>query len=238
MRVGGKGSRNLTVWLKQHRQVQSGYPYKLRTGSGRGRRFFLKICGILAIPLLLLLGAEWMLGPSVREMAGYQSKVYASRIIHEAVSEELSRQGTGYSQLFTVSKRDTGEVTAIESNVVAINRLQSQLAQVILERLDTREGQGMSLPLGTLTGLDILAGRGPLMGFRILPIGAVETKMSNRFESAGINQTLHRVMLEITADVSPLLPGCRESNRVSVEICIAETVIVGSVPNFVTRGMY
>ena len=233
-------SKNLTVWLKQHKRVIAGSPYTncaKRNGFGRGRRILLKICGILAIPLLLLFGVEWILGPSVREMAGYQSKVYATRIIQEAVTEELSRQGTDYSQLFTVSKKDTGEVTSIESNVVAINQLQSQLAQTILERLDTREGEGMVLPLGTLTGLDILAGRGPLMAFYIRPIGSVETKLDNQFESAGINQTLHRVMMQITVEVSPLLPGCRESSRVTVEVCVAETVIVGSVPQWI-RGLY
>lgn len=230
-------SKNLTRWLRQHKRLTTGCPHA-RNGSGRGRRIFLRICGILAVPLLLLLGVEWMLGPSIREMAGYQSKVYATRIIHEAVAEELSRQGTDYSQLFTISKKDTGEVTSIESNVAAINQLQTHLAQTILERLDTREGEGMGLPLGTLTGLDILAGRGPMMEFYIRPIGTVETSVLNQFDSAGINQTLHRVMLEITAEVSPLLPGCGGSNRVTVEVCVAETVIVGSVPQLITRGLY
>ena len=230
-------SKNLTRWLRQHKRLTSGYP-RARTGSGRGRRILLKVCGILAIPLLLLLGAEWMLGPSVREMAGYQSKVYATRIIHEAVAQVLSQQETDYNKLFTISKRDTGEVTSIESNVAAINQLQTHLTQTILERLDTREGEGMGLPLGTLTGLDILAGRGPMMQFYIRPIGSVETSVYNQFDSAGINQTLHRVMLEITAEVSPLLPGCGGNNRVTVEVCVAETVIVGDVPQLITRGLY
>ena len=100
----------------------------------------------------------------------------------------------------------------------------------VLERMrevDTRE---LSIPVGTLTGSPLLAGRGPLLTVRMQSVGSPSARFENEFTDAGINQTRHRIMLVVDVSVGILLPGFSTATRVSSEFNVAETVIVGSVP--------
>ena len=88
----------------------------------------------------------------------------------------------------------------------------------------------LSIPIGTLTGSSLLAGRGPTVKVKMQSVGSTTASFRNTFSSAGINQTRHQILLDVTVSVSILLPGFRTSTKVSNEISVAETVIVGSVP--------
>ena len=112
-----------------------------------------------------------------------------------------------------------------------MNRLASETALKAKEELNSLENQNVSVPLGSALGIKFLAGTGPRIRMRIIPIGAVSTGFESTFESAGINQTEHRLLLDIIVDVDVLVPwGCL-SSRTTTSVIVAETMIVGSVPD-------
>lgn len=148
----------------------------------------------------------------------------------EAVSDAIQGGETDYSLLVTFEKDAQGRVTALKSNMAAFNRLQASISDDILQRLSEVTTSTLSIPIGTLTGSSLLAGRGPAIKIKMQTVGSATANFRNTFSAAGINQTRHQIMLDVHVSVSILLPGFRTSTKVSNEISVAETVIVGSVP--------
>ena len=118
--------------------------------------------------------------------------------------------------------------------MAAFNRLQSQILDLILLRIDQVSARELSVPIGSLTGSQLLAGRGPRVSVRMESVGSSQAWFENEFESAGINQTKHRIVLNIVISVSILLPGFTTATEVPNAITVAETVIIGSVPDTYT----
>ena len=112
-------------------------------------------------------------------------------------------------------------------------KMQQQMAEA-QEKLDALENQSVSVPLGSALGVALLSGMGPDIRVSILPVGAVVTQFSTEFTSAGINQTKHQIVLNIEVYVSILLPGFTADTQVSNAVTVAETIIVGSVPDTYT----
>ena len=100
----------------------------------------------------------------------------------------------------------------------------------VYPHLDEYADSSISVRMGTLTGTDFFADRGPTVQLRIIPVSSVGSFINNEFASGGINQTLHRIMMQLVVDISIVLPGYSTTTTVISEFCIAETIIVGSVP--------
>jgi sporulation protein YunB len=157
-----------------------------------------------------------------------------NRIVSEAVDEAIASGEISYDQLISFEKDNDGRITAVHSNVAACNRLQSEILDIILTRVDQVSARELSIPIGTLTGSPLLAGRGPRISVRMESVGSSSAWFENEFTSAGINQTNHRIVLHITVSVAILLPGFSTATEVENEVTVAETVIVGAVPDTYT----
>lgn len=168
--------------------------------------------------------------PILTSMATARVSNTVNRIVVEAVSEAIQDGEIDYGVLVEFEKDAEGRVTALKSNMAAFNRLQSRISDDILLRLSEVSTTELSIPIGTLTGSSLLAGRGPTVKVKMQSVGSTTASFRNTFSSAGINQTRHQILLDVHVNVSILLPGFRTSTKVSNEISVAETVIVGSVP--------
>lgn len=188
----------------------------------------------IAVYLILIGGTLFFidsyLRPIVKTMAAYQAKVYATCAINNTVADYLNEWGTGSHRIIEVTYGAAGEVSTIQTDMVALNRLKAEITQAVTEEIIKLEEQSMKIPVGTLLGGQVFSGRGPGVTFKILPAGYVETNIVNHFDSAGINQTRHQIYIEITASVVAILPGYTSSTEVTTSICVAETVIIGAVP--------
>jgi len=167
--------------------------------------------------------------PMVREAAASQTQIAVNRMIQRAVLEVLEEDGLRYQSFVS------GETTALITDTVLINRLQGELLEKILQTLQQYRELKLELPLGSLTGIQFLAGRGPLVALQLRPVGLVKTKIINQFDEAGINQTRHRIQLQVTVDMLSLLPGYRISSQAQCNVILAETIIVGLVPDAYTE---
>ena len=171
----------------------------------------------------------------VKASAASQTQIAVNRMIQRAVLEVLEEDGLRYQSFVSLQQNLNGETTALTTDTVLINRLQGELLEKILQTLQQYREVKLELPLGSLSGAQFLAGRGPLVTLRLRPVGLVKTKIINQFDEAGINQTRHRIQLQVTVDMMSLLPGYRISSQAQSNIILAETIIVGLVPDAYTE---
>jgi sporulation protein YunB len=192
----------------------------------------------IAIALVLLfMGAALIavrIRPMVTRLAESRATNRVNRIVAEAVSDAVASGQVDCSRLITFEKDSGGKVTALRSNMPEFNRLQTLISDAVLERLSEMSPVDLSIPLGTLTGSNLLAGRGPYIHVRTQSVGTATAKLRNALTAAGINQTKHQVLLDVEVYVTVLLPGFATSVQVNNELCVAETVIVGNVPETYT----
>ena len=178
--------------------------------------------------------ATAQLRPLLESMATTRVSNTVNRIVFEAVNEAIESGEITYDQLISFEKDNDGKITAVHSNMAACNRLQVEILNIILARIDQVSARELSIPVGSLTGSALLAGRGPRIKVRMESVGSSSARFENEFTSAGINQTNHRIVLHIDVSVAILLPGFTTATQVSNAVTVAETVIVGTVPDTYT----
>lgn len=202
--------------------------------SGKQRLAVWLVLFALILSAVLIAAIVYM-EPILASMATARVSNTVNRIVVEAVSDALQNGEIDYSLLVTFEKDSQGRVTALKSNMAAFNSLQAHIADDILRRLSEVSTATLSIPIGTLTGSSLLAGRGPALKVKMQSVGSATASFRNTFSAAGINQTRHQILLDVHVSVSILLPGFRTSTKVSNEISVAETIIVGSVPENYTN---
>lgn len=161
-----------------------------------------------------------------------------SNVIHKAVSEAVSETvETGkyeYTDLISFEKDHDGKITALTSNMIQCNRLQIEVSENVMRKVGSVSSSELAIPLGSLTGITLLAGRGPNIFVKVLSVGSPTATFENKFTDAGINQTKHQIVLNITVTVKILISGYTTSATVESSLAVAETVIVGAVPDTYT----
>ena len=202
--------------------------YLRLTGRQRvGIWLTLLVLALLAAVVSLL----WHLKPVMTSMATARVSNLVNRIVSAAVNEAVENGSIDYQNFVIFEKDETGHITALRSNVAEVNRMQGQITDEILHRLSEVATSELEIPLGTLTGSALLAGRGPSLFVRMQAVGSADASLRNAFSAAGINQTRHQILLHVDVYTGILLPGFTASTKVSNEIAVAETVIVGRVPD-------
>ncbi|MDO4811940.1 MAG: sporulation protein YunB [Eubacteriales bacterium] len=204
--------------------------YMHRVLTRREKLLLLAVAAALAL-LALVLVAAMHLKPILTSLATTRVSNTVNGIVGAAVNETIYSGDVDYDRLISFEKDNEGRITAVKSNMAEFNRLQSAILVEILTKLSEVSTKDISVPIGTLTGSPLLAGRGPLIRVRMQSVGSSSARFENAFTSAGINQTKHQIYLVVDVYVSILLPGFSTVTRVSSSYAVAETVIVGSVPD-------
>ena len=207
--------------------------YKRRKKGFRKKTIILLRLGcVVGIGLLFFSMIDSRLRPVISTMAKYQCRVVSVLAMNEAVMEELERYPDIAQNITSMEKSADGTVTSIEVNAAELNRLKARLTAAVSLRLMELENQTISIPIGTLMGWQIFAGRGPDVHLQVVPASFVHTVTNDLMETAGINQTRHRVMIQFSVEMSAILPGYSTNTVVENEVCVSETLIVGKVPQF------
>ncbi|MCL1866381.1 MAG: sporulation protein YunB [Oscillospiraceae bacterium] len=200
-----------------------------RTHRKVGRR-------LIAAGLILTVAAaiaDIRVRPMIHKAGGYQSHIAAVRIIDSVVYDEVGEYS--YDELIILSRDESGNVVSIESNMVNINRLKARVTHQINERLSEIEHSDVQIPIGTVSGFNMLYGRGFKIPVKLTPKGYANVNLVSKFTSAGINQTLHQITLTVSAEITAIIPGYTNSVEVETEFIVAQTVIVGYVPESYTH---
>lgn len=200
------------------------------------RRRVVFVCLLLC---LLALGSavlliERNLTRVVLSLAQAQARAMAVQVLNQSAAEMLSSGSVTYDSLMNVSRDEAGQVRLIQANAPEMNRLASQVSLLAQEKLLARGDQTVKVPLGSALGLTLLAGSGPKISVRVLPVGSVHAEFHTDFQTAGINQTRHRISLILTAQVQLVIPTGAQRVEVSTQVAMAESIIVGEVPETFT----
>ena len=206
--------------------------YRRRLARLRLARLGTAALGALVLTALLI--AAGRMRPLLTSLATTRVSNAITQVVSQAVDEAIASGELDYENLVNFEKDNDGKITAVRSNMAAFNLLQSHILQTVLERINQVSVRDLSIPIGSLTGSALLSGRGPRITVRMESVGSSEANFRNAFTSAGINQTKHQIILTIDVYVSILLPGFTTATKVSNSFVVAETVIVGSVPDSYT----
>ena len=125
---------------------------------------------------------------------------------------------------------EKGQVALLSANTVRMNLLADRAGEAALRRLENMSSERVSVPLGAALGLTLLAGSGPLIPVSIVPVGSIGTNFATEFEACGINQTRHKVYLQLTASIRIVIPTGAKTTQVTANMLVAESIIVGAVP--------
>lgn len=182
---------------------------------------------------LLILRTERNVTDVVLTLSQATARSLAIQALNEAASEMLGL-GVRYADLMTVEKDAQGQVRLIQANAPEMNRLAAEASLLAQEKLTAMGQKTVVVPLGSAIGLTLLAGAGPGIAVQILPVGSVQAAFSTDFTTAGINQTRHRISLVLTANVQIVIPTGAKSVQASTQMAMAESIIVGQVPDSFT----
>ncbi len=199
-----------------------------------------RVRGFVLIMAVFLLGAAFFaidsrLRPLVQSYGYMAARRGAMLAVHSGVEQVLSDEELGYTDLITVTRNEQGEVLSAEANVTAINRLKAAATNAVMAELSTREVQTARIPLGSLVGGSFFTGRGPFLSVKIHTSGVVISDLLSEFEDAGINQTNHRLSLDMTVMMTAALPMERVNIELKTTFLVCETVLVGEVPQTVLQ---
>ncbi len=167
--------------------------------------------------------------PVMEKQCETMAKSIATKISNEQATIIMSNYK--YTDLCTITKDDNGNIAMISANVIPVNEIISDVAIKIQEELNNTENSEFFIPLGTFLGSKLLAGRGPKVSIKMATIGSVLTDLKSEFSSAGINQTMHRIYLEVKCTVVILTPFETMEEEITNQVLLAEAVIVGTTPN-------
>lgn len=201
-----------------------------RNGGG-----FVFVCLIVAgFALLLSYGINTKLEPLITEM-GASKVIYAAKAaMNEAVTELMTDGTVNYDAIVSFEKNDSGSITAVKTDVAEINNLKAEATEAVLERIGNISVEELSVPVGNLMAVDYLSGIGPEIPVRIIAVRTAAVDFVNDFRTAGINQTVHRIYLNFDVEITILAAGKKSEVEASSMFCIAETVVVGTVPESYT----
>ena len=199
------------------------------------KKLGIRLIAFSMIIIGMLFLADVRIRPIIEQTASYQSRITATRIINDSVFEGINDEYFDYANLVKIVYSEENSVVSVESNMININRLKAKITENINSALSNIDESELSISLGTISGVHLLYGRGPTIPVHISPNGYVDTKLVSSFKSAGVNQTLHRILLYVDVNISAIIPGYTTSAEVTSEFVIAETVIVGNVPESYTH---
>ncbi len=206
-----------------------------RNAKKTKKKIFIFFFAFVFLLFSLFTYIELKLSPMVKVMAVQRARALAEYTVSEAINAQLDKEGMDYSDLVTIEKDADGRVSALKTNIVKINRFKARLSVDILDRLSDGQENVVAIPLGTVINGDLFSGYGPDIKVRLTPVGSVTINIENAFATAGINQTRHQIILKVNAAVSVIMPFRNVSENIESSVCIAETVIVGAVPEAFTN---
>lgn len=204
------------------------------------KRFFRGVALIAAAVAVLLLLFRRRYNEPIRTLAQTQITNATSDLINDAIDHQIETGDIHYDRIVYFEKDLNGRITALKTNMSEVNRLKTSTLNLINDEILALDTSDIGIPLGSLFVAEIFSGKGPTIPVEIISIRNSDAYFTSNFTQAGINQTLHQLSMSVLVDVSVLVLGETASFTVTSEVVVAETIIVGDVPDtfFQTGGTY
>lgn len=195
----------------------------------RRRTAFKAVCFAVAAATAFLL-VDARLRPAINELAKNRATNAAVTAINSAVESELARSAPQYEDIVLISANSSGEITCLSTDIIKMNSLKASVTNAVNSQLSEMAEMCVTVPLGSATGISLITGMGPDLDVKIALNSSTVSTFENEFISAGVNQTRHSVLLCLKTTVMIILPNYREQTVIETSFCVAQTIIVGTVP--------
>ena len=197
-------------------------------------RWFRRFLWTVFFLFVLLLAAFGLLRGKyravIRDLAETQVKNTTSDLTNDAIARQIAAGDIRYDRIVYFEKDLNGGITALKTNMSEVNRLKTDILNIINDEILALDNSDIGIPVGSLILPEFLSGKGPAIPVHILSIRNSDAVFTSHFTQAGINQTLHQLIMEVSIDIAVLVLGSTSSFTVTSEVVVAETVIVGDVP--------
>lgn len=204
------------------------------------RRVCRRILVFFTLILVVLLFLRYKFDNTIAGLAETQVKNATSDLINDAIDRQIDESDVHYDRIVYFEKDLDGRITALKTNMSEVNRLKTNVLNIINDDILQMDASSIGIPLGSLFLPELFSGRGPVFPLSILSIRNSDAAFSSDFVEAGINQTLHQLNMQISIDVAVLVLGRTNYFTISSQVVVAETIIVGQVPETLlqTGGLY
>ena len=205
-------------------------------------RGFIRIVRILSVVIIILFGIltlfRYKYNTQISGLAQIQVKNATSDLINDAIDKQIETGVVQYDRIVYFEKDLDGKITALKTNMSEVNRLKTDVLNIINDEILALDTSDLGIPVGSLILPEIMSGKGPVIPVRILAIRNSEASFYSDFTEAGINQTIHKINMDVSVDVAVLVLGETDYFTISSQVVVAETIIVGQVPQtlFKTGG--
>ena len=189
----------------------------------------LLVLSMVTVALLVFFRIRY--NDQIRGLSQTQVKNATSDLINDAIDKQIETGNIQYDRIVYFEKDVNGNITALKTNMSEINRLKTDILNIINDEILALDSTDIGLPLGSLILPEVFSGRGPGISVHILSIRNSEAAFSSNFRAAGINQTLHQINMSVSVDIAVLVLGKTDYFTISSQVVIAETIIVGQVPD-------
>lgn len=194
------------------------------------RKWLRRLLVILVVLLALFFAMRSKYRLVIDDLAQTQVKNTTSDLTNDAIAKQIAVGDIQYDRIVFFEKDLDGRITALKTNMSEVNRLKTDILNIINDEILALDHSDIGIPLGSLFFPELLSGKGPAIPVRILSIRNSDANFVSHFSQAGINQTLHRLNMEVSIDVAVLVLGQTSSFTMTSEVVVAETIIVGDVP--------
>lgn len=205
-----------------------------------GRKLICLTAVITIISVIILMVFRHQYNEPIRHLAQTQIMNATSDLINDAIDKQIEDGKIQYDRIVYFEKDLNGRITALKTNMSEINRLKTDTLNLINDEILALDSSDLAVPLGSLFLPEFLSGKGPTIPVQIISIRNSDANFNSHFTQAGINQTRHQLTMSVGVDVAVLVLGESASFTVTSEVVVAETIIVGDVPDtfFQTGGTY
>lgn len=191
--------------------------------------FFLCLLLIFCLGLLIFFRSKYH--ETIQNLAITQVTNSTSDLINDAIDRQIETGNIQYDRIVYFEKDLNGRITALKTNMSEVNRLKTDILNIINDEILALDTSDLGIPLGNLVLPELFSGRGPVIPVQILSIRNSDASFQSYFTEAGINQTLQQLTMDIRVDVAILVLGKTENFAVTSQVVVAETIIVGQVPD-------
>lgn len=197
-----------------------------------------KLFLLLLVFTLLFIITDYRIRPQVVTLAKYKVQSMVTQAANQAIIEQMEQSPLSYGDLITVQRNQNDEITLLSYNALEVNRLKSQITSTVLSKVQMMDKAHIYIPIGSITNLDFLNNKGPRLHFVVTPAAFVETDIESEFDTTGINQVNHRIFIVLKIKASALIPNFSTDVDFKTRVCVAQTVIVGKVPENISDNLH
>lgn len=217
------------IFTRYHIRLPKILPNKRNLKQRKKQERFFKVIVVIVIAFTFAYYVIKSIEPIIKQQCKNMAKSIATKISNNEATEVMKKYT--YNDLMSITKDEQGKIKMVGTNVITVNEIISDIPIHIQEELEKNENSNFNIRLGSFFGINLLSGRGPNVNIKIQLVGNLDTNLKSEFIAAGINQTLHKIYLEVKCNVIILTPFETIEEQIVNQVLLAEGLIVGDVPN-------